>query len=64
MIHQTALSQRRLVTRYEEKVEKSLGFLHLGCILILLRQFWDHLNYWPAMTYGLRDTTALPPAPE
>lgn len=30
---------RRLVTRYEVKVENFLGFLHLGCILILLRQF-------------------------
>ena len=30
---------RRLVTRYEVKVENFLGFLHLGSILILLRQF-------------------------
>ncbi|QDE95995.1 IS5 family transposase [Myxococcus xanthus] len=30
---------RRLVTRYEVEVENFLGFLHLGCILILLRQF-------------------------
>lgn len=30
---------RRLVTRYEVKMENFLGFLHLGCILILLRQF-------------------------
>lgn len=30
---------RRLVTRWEHKAENYLGFLHLGCILILLRQF-------------------------
>ncbi|MGE6764076.1 IS5 family transposase [Corallococcus interemptor] len=30
---------RRLVTRYEVKVENFLGFLHLGCILLLLRRF-------------------------
>ncbi|WP_426747633.1 hypothetical protein VZQ01_09620 [Myxococcus faecalis] len=29
---------RRLVTRYEVKVENFLGFRLLGCILILLRQ--------------------------
>lgn len=30
---------RRLVTRYEVKAENFLGFLHLACALILLRQF-------------------------
>ncbi len=30
---------RRLVTRYERKAENFLGFLHLACALILLRQF-------------------------
>jgi transposase len=32
-------SSRRLVTRYEVKAENFLGFLHLACALILLRQF-------------------------
>jgi len=30
---------RRLVTRYERRAENFLGFVHLGCICILLRQF-------------------------
>ncbi|NVJ23961.1 transposase [Myxococcus sp. AM011] len=30
---------RRLVTRYEVKAENVLGFLHLACALILMRQF-------------------------
>lgn len=30
---------RRLVTRYERHAENFLGFLHLGCICILLRHF-------------------------
>ncbi len=30
---------RRLVTRYERHAENFLGFVHLGCICILLRQF-------------------------
>lgn len=30
---------RRLVTRYERKVSNFQGFLHLGCMVILLRQF-------------------------
>jgi transposase len=29
---------RRLVVRYERHVENYRGFVHLGCILILLRQ--------------------------
>ena len=29
---------RRLVVRYERSVENYTGFVHLGCILILLRQ--------------------------
>lgn len=29
---------RRLVVRYERSVENYSGFVHLGCILILLRQ--------------------------
>ncbi|MBN8465404.1 transposase [Corallococcus exiguus] len=29
---------RRLVTRYEVKAENFLGFLHLACALLLLRQ--------------------------
>jgi transposase len=29
---------RRLVVRYERQVENYTGFVHLGCILILLRQ--------------------------
>ena len=31
---------RRLVTRYERHLENFLGFLHLGCILILLRRYF------------------------
>jgi len=30
---------RRLVTRYEYHPDKFLGFVHLGCICILLRHF-------------------------
>ncbi len=30
---------RRLVVRYERKATNFLGFVHLGCIVILLRQF-------------------------
>ena len=30
---------RRLVTRYERRLENFLGFLHLACILILLRRY-------------------------
>lgn len=30
---------RRLVTRYERKAENFLGFLQLGCVIILLRHF-------------------------
>lgn len=30
---------RRLVTRYQRKAESFLGFLHIRCALILLRQF-------------------------
>ena len=30
---------RRLVTRYEYHLENSAGFLHLGCLRILLRRF-------------------------
>ena len=30
---------RRLVTRYERKHQNFLAFLHLGCVLILMRQF-------------------------
>jgi transposase len=30
---------RRLVVRYEHKVNNFLGFVHLGCIVILLRRF-------------------------
>jgi len=34
------LSQfRRIVVRYESKIENYLGFLHLACIKILLRYF-------------------------
>jgi transposase len=29
---------RRIVTRYEEKAENFLGFLHLACLSIYLRQ--------------------------
>ena len=32
-------SFRRLVVRYERKAENFLGFVHLGCIMILLRRF-------------------------
>jgi len=33
---------RRLVTRYEFHVENFLGFVHLGCMCIILRtHFWD-----------------------
>jgi transposase len=30
---------RRLVTRYERHAENFLAFVHLGCIVILARQF-------------------------
>ncbi len=30
---------RRLVVRYERRLENFLGFVHLGCILILLRRY-------------------------
>jgi len=30
---------RRLITRWERHAENFLGFLHLGCICILLRRF-------------------------
>jgi transposase len=30
---------RRLVVRYERRVENYLGFARLGCVMILLRQF-------------------------
>lgn len=30
---------RRLVVRYERYLENFLGFVHLGCILILLRRY-------------------------
>ncbi|WP_426755272.1 transposase [Myxococcus sp. Y35] len=30
---------RRVVTRYEVRAEKFLGFLHLNCFLVLLRRF-------------------------
>ncbi len=30
---------RRLVTRYERRRENFLAFVHLGCILILLRRY-------------------------
>jgi len=32
-------SSRLLVTRHEVKAENFLGFLHLVCALIILRQF-------------------------
>jgi transposase len=32
------MKSRRLVTRYEHKAENFLAFVHLGCMLILLRQ--------------------------
>ncbi len=31
------LSQRRIVVRYERKVESYVGFVHLACLRILLR---------------------------
>jgi len=31
---------RRLITRHEYKVENFLGFVHLGCIVILMRQYF------------------------
>jgi transposase len=31
-------SFRRLVVRYERRVDNFLGFVHLACIVILLRQ--------------------------
>ena len=31
---------RRLVTRYERYAENFLGFIHLGCIMILLRNYF------------------------
>jgi len=35
---------RRLVTRYEYHLDNFLGFVHLGCILILTRTYlWDDL---------------------
>jgi transposase len=30
---------RRLAVRWENKAQNYLGFLHLGCVVILLRQF-------------------------
>ena len=30
---------RRLVVRYERHLENFLGFVHLGCILILLKRY-------------------------
>jgi transposase len=30
---------RRLITRHERHAENFLGFVHLGCICILLRRF-------------------------
>lgn len=33
---------RRLITRHEYRMQNFLGFIHLGCIIILMRQyFWD-----------------------
>jgi transposase len=32
---------RRLVVRYERRAENYLGFVHLGCIIILLKHLWD-----------------------
>lgn len=32
---------RRLVVRYEYKPENFLGFVHLGCLLILMRMYFD-----------------------
>ncbi len=31
---------RRLITRHDYKIENYLGFVHLGCILILIRQYF------------------------
>jgi transposase len=31
---------RRLITRHEYKIENFLGFVHLGCIVILMRQYF------------------------
>ncbi len=31
---------RRLITRHEYKIENYLGFVHLGCMLILMRQYF------------------------
>lgn len=36
---------RRLVVRYEWRVENYLGFARLGCVMILLRQFHCYLGY-------------------
>jgi transposase len=36
---------RRLVVRYEWRVENYLGFVRLGCVMILLRQFHCYLGY-------------------
>jgi hypothetical protein len=32
---------RRLAVRYEYHAGYHLGFLHIGCVLILLRHLWD-----------------------
>jgi len=34
---------RRLVVRYEVNVDNFVGFVHLGCVLIILRQFFQGL---------------------
>jgi transposase len=31
---------RRLITRHEYRLENYLGFVHLGCIMILMRQYF------------------------
>ena len=31
---------RRLITRHDYKIENFLGFVHLGCIVILMRQYF------------------------
>jgi transposase len=31
---------RRLITRHEYKLDNFLGFVHLGCIVILIRQYF------------------------
>ena len=31
---------RRLITRHEYRMENYLGFVHLGCIVILMRQYF------------------------